>query len=978
MFCGNCGSSMEEDSAFCGSCGNKIEPEEPAPQNMFCGNCGKSIDNRSTICSSCGYRIKPEDPDTRMYRERDTRAPRGWDNANQLPNPIWEKISTWKKSLTVIAMRHWKKSLITIAAVVVLIIGFNIAPDIVNNITLKISNKAYQSGLQAMADLDYSQAVTKFSKVIDRDPNYYNAQSKLSQATTVLENSNRAYENGLQAMADLNYSQAITEFRKVIVQDKNYNKAQTNLTEAIRSYKNYLFASFSALENIGSYKDIIKSLNTALALIPADNDISTKLTHYTTVMYEKDKEFVSWQISEINMSVASSNDYASGITKLKSLLNEYPAFNTEINSDISKFTKEFVSGQISEINMSAASSNDYDGAITKLKSLLNEYPAFNSEITAEITKFTAELMKIAEVSFNKASVILANESSATLSFKTSPADIKNIEYTWKSSDPSIVTVNNGQITAKGFGAADISIATADGTVKAACKVSVNPILGRDIKAYQLNGAQEFSRANTGKMMGAAYEYGFSSKVDTPAKTLSSVYYNIKGQYESLSGLYGPMDQINSTAKGKIRILGDGRPLAVFDVKSGDAIKSFTVNVTGITQIAFEIESNNKEFIGYSYIRTETRAIFGLANLSLFAGGSEPAQFNEPFGIYNNDALLARDIKAYQLNTAQEFSRTSPVKMMGTEYEYGFFSGDSYPSSFVYYNINGKYKNLSGVYGPIDGINKSATGTIKILGDGKTLATFNVRAGDTIKPFSINVAGITQIAFEIKSNNDKIENYERIRARFGLADMTVSLTEKPLTHTAASSAEAKTQPTPRAPSAPKPAASSVSKQSQAAGTPPPAPSTVLITLTAGTPIKVIIHSKISTETARTGNEFTAVLNEHITSGDRIIVWRGSIVKGVISDTDPSGSVKGVATMSLRLTSLELSDGRQVSVTTNEYNVNAASSAGRSADTTEVGKAIGDAITRVFSGKPSAGSNHAVIEPNTPITFNLTVPLNIELK
>jgi flagellar biosynthesis GTPase FlhF len=168
-----------------------------------------------------------------------------------------------------------------------------------------------------------------------------------------------------------------------------------------------------------------------------------------------------------------------------------------------------------------------------------------------------------------------------------------------------------------------------------------------------------------------------------------------------------------------------------------------------------------------------------------------------------------------------------------------------------------------------------------------------------------------------------------------------------------------------------------------------------TLNAGTPINVITSSALSTQTVKAGDVFTMVLNDDVTEGGRVIVKRGASVRGVILDSDPGGRVKGVATMSLTLTTLTLADDNEVSVKTNEYNVEANSSVGKDVAKTGIGAGIGAAIGAIAGGARGAAigagiggaagvgtalatrGDPAVIAPETPITFNLTAPLTVTL-
>ena len=170
----------------------------------------------------------------------------------------------------------------------------------------------------------------------------------------------------------------------------------------------------------------------------------------------------------------------------------------------------------------------------------------------------------------------------------------------------------------------------------------------------------------------------------------------------------------------------------------------------------------------------------------------------------------------------------------------------------------------------------------------------------------------------------------------------------------------------------------------------------VTLAAGTPINVITSTEISTRTGHTGDRVTMILNQDISDGNRVIAQRGSNVRGLISESDPGGRVRGVATISLTLTGLTLADGNEISVTTNDHHVDAQSSVGRDMAKTGIGAGIGAAVGALVDGGRGAAigagigsaagavsvlathGDPAVIAPETAITFNLTAPLTITLQ
>jgi len=80
------------------------------------------------------------------------------------------------------------------------------------------------------------------------------------------------------------------------------------------------------------------------------------------------------------------------------------------------------------------------------------------------------------------------------------------------------------------------------------------------------------------------------------------------------------------------------------------------------------------------------------------------------------------------------------------------------------------------------------------------------------------------------------------------------------------------------------------------------------LNAGVQIPVRLQETLDTRSSRAGDRFTAVLDEPLVSGDqagdRVIVPKGALFFGHITEAKPSGRFKGRAIMALTLDSFQL--------------------------------------------------------------------------
>ncbi len=81
-------------------------------------------------------------------------------------------------------------------------------------------------------------------------------------------------------------------------------------------------------------------------------------------------------------------------------------------------------------------------------------------------------VKVLGVSLNKSSLIANKGASFTLVATVVPSNATNPAVTWKSTNTSVATVNNGVVKTVGVGKCEIKVYTADGNYIATCKVQV--------------------------------------------------------------------------------------------------------------------------------------------------------------------------------------------------------------------------------------------------------------------------------------------------------------------------------------------------------------------------------------------------------------------------------------------------------------------------------------------------------------------------
>jgi hypothetical protein len=175
--------------------------------------------------------------------------------------------------------------------------------------------------------------------------------------------------------------------------------------------------------------------------------------------------------------------------------------------------------------------------------------------------------------------------------------------------------------------------------------------------------------------------------------------------------------------------------------------------------------------------------------------------------------------------------------------------------------------------------------------------------------------------------------------------------------------------------------------------PPPPKSEPVTIAAGTPIKIRTQTELSTKSAKTGDNFTATLADPIVIEGKEIAPRGSQVEGRVVDSDPGGRVKGLATISVRLTQLRVGD-RNVAIETGAIARQAHATKRKDAAKVGIGAGIGAAIGAIAGGGQGAAigaasggaagtgvvlatrGDPAVIAAESVLTFKLRAPVTVD--
>jgi hypothetical protein len=146
--------------------------------------------------------------------------------------------------------------------------------------------------------------------------------------------------------------------------------------------------------------------------------------------------------------------------------------------------------------------------------------------------------------------------------------------------------------------------------------------------------------------------------------------------------------------------------------------------------------------------------------------------------------------------------------------------------------------------------------------------------------------------------------------------------------------------------------------------------------------------------KSGETFVATLEEDLHEGGRLIAKKGANVQGRIVESDPGGRVKGVASLTLQLTGLELANGKHIDIVTGTVSREAPKSTKKDALKVGVATGVGAAIgaiagggrgAAIGAGAGAAGGTGAVMatrgDPATVpaesvLTFTLRTPFTVQ--
>ena len=138
----------------------------------------------------------------------------------------------------------------------------------------------------------------------------------------------------------------------------------------------------------------------------------------------------------------------------------------------------------------------------------------------------------------------------------------------------------------------------------------------------------------------------------------------------------------------------------------------------------------------------------------------------------------------------------------------------------------------------------------------------------------------------------------------------------------------------------------------APTPPAPPAPKVARLPVGQQLTVRTTRLLSSKTMKSGDVFSAVLENPITIDGWEVASADARVEGRIVSSDPGGRLTGNATLSVELTGLTTSDGQKIDLVTSPVDHTAATNRAEDAKKVGIGAGAGAAVGAIAGGGKGA--------------------------
>lgn len=276
-------------------------------------------------------------------------------------------------------------------------------------------------------DKNYSQAMDELTSI--RNMQVSAVERDLDKAVEYLNrlnDSRTCFDTAESFMEKNDYPSAIYQYRLVIEDDPNYSEAEKKISDAVEAYRKEQMGKAKDKADKEDFQGAIDILQMALSTLPNDAEITQQITLYQADMSAKQKNDILQSAEEL----AEKNQLIEAIRILDQYLSS-DSSDADVKAARQKYYEQYVADVLSRAEEQAGK-EDYQSAISIIQMGLRNYPddnQFSQKLTYYQTaleeKKKAELLKSAEEMAQKMQYTAAmNLLDQYLKEHTSDADVK--------------------------------------------------------------------------------------------------------------------------------------------------------------------------------------------------------------------------------------------------------------------------------------------------------------------------------------------------------------------------------------------------------------------------------------------------------------------------------------------------------------------------------------------------------------------------
>jgi|GEM_PF-1410774 len=504
------------------------------------------------------------------------------------------------------------------------------------------------------------------------------------------------------------YADAIPQYKQVIADDPNYDKAIDGVSKATNAYRQQVLTTAADYADKNDYDSAINTLNSALAVITNDSDVTQQLNIYKTKQIDATRQ----SALDTAAGYASNNDWTDAISTLNTALLNLPDDPTLTQQLNTYKTAQTDSQRQTALDTATgyADSKDWANAINTLNAALVDLPG-DYKLTSQLNTYQASCVTdtlsqadtlVKQKNYDDATTLVNNALTVVPDNADLQSELDNINTAI-----TIAQMNNN----------------ADSTTAPDSNVSSDKeIMITDLTPYSGNG---FLQGTSFKVR--QEEINAVNCYNTPSTYYdeNTTTYILDKKYKTIKGTLAFVDggSNNSTLYRELKITGDGQVLTCFYMNTADKPYSFEIDVSNVSSITIQCGGSLRFY-----------------NVTIVEGTT----------IYNNGYFPMQKLTPYSGNGFNAGKFTLNIRQQATEMFNRYYTPSTYyDENTTTYILDKKYKTIKGILAFADGGSTNSTlyRELKITGDGRVLYDDYVEENSYPLDIEVNVSGVDQLTIQ---------------------------------------------------------------------------------------------------------------------------------------------------------------------------------------------------------------------------------------